>query len=205
MSIAQPGGIAPASSSRRPVAQLATGGFLLLAGALFEAPFLLSSRAQQFDDFFTNLFLAPLFALVGSVFYLLALRRLGLSLAPLLALFLISLVAVTGIAWVPVSTPQRFLLIVALVMADAALLFIVGALVARARGLLGVWTQGLVLALVAAAALTVIYYFFGGQVLVFYELKPSLPPYLNGVTLGATAALAALAYLFGWRWKPRAQ
>src|SRR5262245_49929138 len=69
MSIAQPGGIAP---SRHAVAQFATGGSLLIAGALFAAPFLLNGRALENDVFLSNLFLAPLISLLGSLLYLLA-------------------------------------------------------------------------------------------------------------------------------------
>jgi len=66
MSIAQPGGIAPAARSRHTAAQLATGGFLLLAGAIFATPFLFNTRAQENDVFFANLFLAPLISLLGA-------------------------------------------------------------------------------------------------------------------------------------------
>ena len=77
MSVAQPGGIAPGTASHHVIAQLAAGGFLLLAGALFAAPFLLDPRAGGNDVFGTNQVLAPLISLLGSVLYVLALRRLG--------------------------------------------------------------------------------------------------------------------------------
>jgi len=200
MSIAQPGGIAPAALSRHTLAQLASGGFLLLAGALFVTPFLLNTRAQENDVFFTNLFLGPLLSLVGSLLYLVALRRLGLSILPLLALLLITVAALTGWLWLPVSMPQRFALIAGLLLADAVLLFVVGALLAGSRGLLGPWATALVLALVAGAALTAIYYLFGGQFLMLGETSSSLPPYLNGTALLATVGLALAVYAFGWYW-----
>jgi hypothetical protein len=137
MSIAQPGGIAPAAPSRHSVAQLATGGFLLLAGALFATPFLLNTRAQENDVFFANLFLAPLISLLGTLLYLFALRRLGLSILLLLALLVLNVAALTGWLWIPVSIPQRFALIAALLAVDAVLLFIIGALVGGTRGLAG--------------------------------------------------------------------
>jgi hypothetical protein len=200
MSIAQPGGIAPAALSRYTVAQLASGGFLLLAGALFATPFLLNDRAQENDVFFGNLFLAPVISLVGSLLYLLALRRLGLSILPLLALLVLNVAALTGWLWIPISVPQRFMLIAMLLAGDAVLLFIVGALIAGTRGQLGSWAQAFVLALVAGAVLAVIYSFFGGQYLAFGETSSSLPPYLNGTALLATVGLAIAVYVFGWFW-----
>jgi drug/metabolite transporter (DMT)-like permease len=118
MSIAQPGGIAPTASSCHTVALLASGGFLLLAGALFATPFLLNTRSQENDVFLANLFLAPLISLVGSLLYLVALRRLGLSILPLLALLVLNVAALTGWLWIPVSIPQRFALIAALLAGD---------------------------------------------------------------------------------------
>jgi hypothetical protein len=198
MSIAQPGGIAPAALSRHTVAQLASGGSLLLAGALFATPFLLNTRAQENDVFFTNLFLAPLISLLGSLLYLFALRRLGLSILPLLALLIINLAALTGWLWIPISTPQRFALIAALLAADAVLLVIVGALVAGMRRQWGAWALATLLALLASAALAVIYLFFGGQYLAFGETASSLPPYLNITALLAAVGLAIVVYMFGW-------
>src|SRR4029079_17845106 len=87
-----------------------------------------------------------------------------------------------------------------ILLVDAALLFIVGALVAGVRRQWNAWTQGMPLALVTSSALAVVYSFFGGQYLAFGEKTSSLPPYLNAVALVATVALAALAYLLGWRW-----
>jgi hypothetical protein len=200
MSIAQPGGIAPAALSRHTLAQLATGGFLLLAGALFALPFLLNTRAQENDVFFGNLFLAPLISLLGSILYLIALRGFGLSIAWLVALLVINMAALTGWLWLPQFTSQSIPLIAVILAADAVLLFSVGALLAGAGGLSGPWARGLVLALVAGGALAVIYYFFGGQYLAAGETSSSLPPYLNTIALIATAALAALTYLLGWLW-----
>ena len=108
--------------------------------------------------------------------------------------------AMTGWLWLPVSMPQRFALIAGLLLADAVLLFVVGALLAGSRGLLGPWATALVLALVAGAALTVIYYLFGGQFLMLGETSSSLPPYLNGTALLATVGLALAVYAFGWYW-----
>lgn len=200
MSIAQPSGIAPATPSRHALAQLATGGFLLLAGALFSAPFLLNGRAQENDVFFTNLFLAPLISLLGSILYLIALRGFGLSIAWLLALLVINVAALTGWLWLPQFTSQSISLVAVILAADAILLFSVGALLAAARGLAGPWALGLLLALLASAALAAIYYFFGGQYLAAGESSSSLPPYLNTITLAATAVLAVLTYLVGWLW-----
>jgi hypothetical protein len=200
MSIAQPSGIAPATPSRHTLAQLATGGFLLLAGALFSAPFLLNGRAQENDVFFTNLFLAPLISLLGSILYLIALRGFGLSIAWLLALLVINVAALTGWLWLPQFTSQSISLVAVILAADAILLFSVGALLAAARGLAGPWALGLLLALLASAALAAIYYFFGGQYLAAGESSSSLPPYLNTITLAATAVLAVLTYLVGWLW-----
>jgi hypothetical protein len=201
MSIAQPGGIAPAASTRRAAAPLATGGFLLLAGALFAVPFLLSSKAQEFDDFFANLFAAPLFALVGGLIYLFALRRFGLSILQFLALIVINLVVLSSSVWLPGVLHAQIAPTTAVILAvDAALLFIIGALVAGTRGQLGVWTQGLILSLAAGVVLAVIYYFFGGQVVVFYTPRPSVPPFLNLVTFFATIVLAVAVYFIGRRW-----
>ena len=200
MSIAQPGGIAPATPSRHVVAQLATGGFLLLAGALFALPFLLNSRAQENDVFLTNLFLAPLISLLGSVLYLIALRGFGLSIAWLVALLVIAVAALTGWLWLPQFTSQSIPLVAVILAADAILLFSVGALLAAPQGLSGPWALGLILALVAGAALAVIYYFLGGQYLAAGETSSSLPPYLNTIALVATAVLAVLTYLLGWLW-----
>jgi hypothetical protein len=207
MSIAQPGGIAPATPSRHAIAQLATGGFLLLAGALFAAPFLLNSGAQGNDVFLTNLFLAPLIALLGGLLYILALRRLGLSVVLVLILIAVNLAALTSWLWLPQVTSNGVALAIGvlaslpvILLVDAALLFLLGALVAWTHGQWDAWTWGILLALVTGGALAVVYSFFGGQYLAFGEKTSSLPPYLNGVTLGATGALAALAYLLGWRW-----
>jgi hypothetical protein len=212
MSIAQPGGIAPGAPSRHAVAQLAVGGFLLLAGALFATPFLLNSGASGNDVFMTNLFLAPLISLVGSLLYLFTLRRLGLSLALMLILIAINLAALTSWLWLPQVTSNGVALAIGVLaslpvalLVDAALLFFIGALVARTHRQLDAWTRSILLALMTSGALAVVYSFFGGKYLAFGETSSSLPPYLNGVTLGATAALAALAYLFGWRWGPHAQ
>jgi len=204
MSVAQPGGIAPATPSRHALAQLATGGFLLLAGALFAAPFLLNSRAQENDVFLTNLFLAPLIALLGGVLYLIALRGFGLSIAWLVALLVINVAALTGWLWLPQFTSQGISLVSMMLAADAVLLFSVGALLAGARRLAGPWALGLLLAIVAAAALAAIDYFFGGQYLAAGETSSSLPPYLNTIALIATVVLAVLTYLLGWLWgRPR--
>jgi len=200
MSIAQPGGIAPAATSHHAVALLATGGFLLLAGALFAAPFLLNTGAQQNDVFLTNLFLAPLFSLLGSLLYIVALRRLGLSILLTFVLLLVSLIALTGWLWLPLSTTPSISLLALTLLADAALLFIVGALVAGTHRQWDAWTRGMALALVAGAALAVIYSYLGGQYLAFGETTSSLPPYLNEVTLIASVALAALVYWLGWLW-----
>jgi hypothetical protein len=212
MSIAPPGVIAPAASSRHAVAQLATGGFLLLAGALFAAPFLLNSGATGNDVFMTNLFLAPLISLLGSLLYILALRRLGLSVALMLILIAINLAALTSWLWLPQVASNGVDLAIGVLaslpvalLVDAALLFLIGAPVARTHGQWDAWTRGILLALVTGSALAVVYSFFGGQYLAEGEKTSSLPPYLNGVALVATAALAALAYLLGWRWGPRAQ
>jgi hypothetical protein len=212
MSVAQPGGIAPATPSRHVVAQLATGGFLLLAGALFAVPFLLNSRATGNDVFMANLFLAPLISLAGSLLYLLALRRLGLSFALMLILIAINLATLTSWLWLPQVASNGVDLALGVLaslpvslLVDAALLFLIGALIARTHGQLDAWTRSMLLALVTSGALAVIYSFFGGRYLAEGETTSSLPPYLNEVTLGATAALAALAYVLGWRWGPRAQ
>ena len=87
----------PAALSRHVVAQLTTGGFLLFAGALFSAPFLLSSGASGNDVFLTNLFLAPLISLLGGLLYILALRRLGLSFALMLILIAINVTTLTQV------------------------------------------------------------------------------------------------------------
>jgi hypothetical protein len=212
MSIAQPGGIAPAAPSRHAVAQLATGGFLLLAGALFATPFLLNSSATGNDVFLTNLFLAPLISLLGSLLYILALRRLGLSIALILLLIALNLAALTSWLWLPQVASNGVDLAIGvlaslpvILLVDAALLFLIGALVARTHGQWDAWTRGILLALVTGGALAVVYSFFGGRYLAEGETTSRLPPYLNGVTLGATATLAALAYLLGWRWGPPAQ
>jgi hypothetical protein len=212
MSIAQPGGIAPAAPSRHIVAQLATGGFLLLAGALFALPFLLSSGATANDVFMSNLFLAPFISLLGSLLYILALRRLGLSFALMLILIAINLAALTSWLWLPQVASNGVELAIGVLaslpvalLVEAALLFLVGALVARTHGQWDTWTRGILLALVTGGALAVVYSFFGGHYLADGETTSSLPPYLNEVTLGATVALASLAYVLGWRWGPRAQ
>ncbi len=198
MSIAQPGGIASAIPPRHVLAQLATGGFLLLAGALFAAPFLLNPRAQENDVFLTNLFLAPLLSLLGNLLYLIALRRLGLSLPLLLALVALNLVAITSWLWLPPLTPQGIPLTAVMIAVDAVLLFVIGALVAAAHGLRSVWAQGILLAIAAGASLAVIYGFFGGQYLAFGETTSSLPPYVNITALLAAAGIAIMVYLLGW-------
>jgi hypothetical protein len=203
MSIAQPGGVARAATSRHVVAQLATGGFLLLAGALFATPFLLNDRAQQNDIFLTNLFLAPLISLLGSLLCLLALRRLGLTLPLVLALLVVNVAALTGWVWLPQFTTKSIPLVAVTLVADAALLFIIGALVAGARGQWGAWGGGAVLAAVAGGALAVIYFLFGDYFLAFGETSSSLPPALNVTTLIATVALGALVYWLGWLWGRR--
>jgi hypothetical protein len=208
--MAPPGGIAPAAPSRHVVAQLSTGGFLLLVGALFAVPFLLNSSATGNDAFLTNIFLAPLISLVGSLLYILALRRLGLSIALMLVLIAINLAALTSWLWLPQVTSNGVELAIGVLaslpvalLVDAALLFVIGALVARAHGQLDAWTRSILLALVTSGALAVVYSFFGGHYLAEDETTSSLPPYLNEVTLGSTTALAALAYLLGWRWGSR--
>jgi hypothetical protein len=200
MSIAQPGGIAPTATSRHAVALLATGGFLLLAGALFAAPFLLNTRTQENDVFLTNLFSAPLFSLLGTLLYLLALRRFGFSTALTILALVVSLIALTGWLWLPLFTTPSISLLALTLLADAALLFIVGALVAGTHRQWDAWTRGMALALVAGTALAVIYSYFGGQYLAIGETTSSLPPYLNEVTLIASVALAALVYWLGWLW-----
>jgi hypothetical protein len=200
MSIAQPDGIAPATLSRHAPAELATGGFLLLAGVLFATPFLLNGRTQENDVFLANLFLAPLISLLGGILYLIALRGFGLSIAWLVALLIINVAALTGWLWLPQFTSQGISLVSMMLAADAVLLFSVGALLAGARGIAGPWAIGLLLAILAAAALTVIYYFLGGQYLAAGETASSLPPYLNTFALIATGALAVLTYVLGWLW-----
>lgn len=207
MSIAQPGGIAPAATSRHTIALLATGGFLLLAGALFAAPFLLNAGATGNDVFLTNLFLAPLISLLGSLLYILGLRRLGLSVALILILTVVNLATLTSWLWLPQVTSNGVALSIGvlaslpvILLVDAALLFLIGALVAGTHGQWDAWTKGMLLAIVAGATLVAIYSFFGGQYLSFGETSSSLPPYLNVTVLLATVTLAALAYLLGWLW-----
>jgi hypothetical protein len=211
MSIAQQGG-ATRSASPHAVAQLATGGFLLLAGALFAAPFLLNSGASGNDVFMTNLVLAPLISLLGSLLYILALRRLGLSVSLILILIALDLAALTSWLWLPQVASNGVALAIGvlaslplILLVNAALLFLIGALVARTHGQWDAWTRGILLALVTGSTLAVVYSFFGGQYLAEGEKTSSLPPYLNAVTLIATAALAALTCILGWRWEPRAQ
>jgi hypothetical protein len=206
MSIAQPGGIASAIPSRHAVAQLATGGFLLFAGALFAAPFLLSAGASGNDVFLTNLFLAPLISLLGSLLYILALRRLGLSTGPAITLLAANLAVLTSWLWLPQVTAQGVNLaegvlawLPVILLVDAALLLLVGALVARARVHWDAWTRGTLLALAAGGALALVYSFFGGQYLAFGETTSRLPPYLNATALIATLVLALVVYLLGWR------
>lgn len=210
MSIAQPGASAQ-TVARHAVALLACGGFLLLAGALFATPFLLSSRAQENDVFLVNLFLAPLISLLGGLLSLIALRRLGLSIVLMIALLTLDLAILTSWLWLPqVSSNGVGLaigvlgLLPVILLVDVALLLIVGALVAGVHRQWNAWTQGMALALVTSSALAVVYSFFGGRYLAFGETSSSLPPYLNALTLIATAALAIMAYLFGWLWgRPR--
>jgi hypothetical protein len=210
MSIARQGGAAR-SVSPHAVAQLAAGGFLLLSGSLFAAPFLLNGRVQENDAFLNNLFLAPLIALLGSLLYILALRRLGFSLILTIALLILNLAALTSWLWLPQVTNRGVALaegtlawLPVILLVDTALLSLSGALVAWTQQSWDAWTRGMLLALVTGSALTVVYSFFGGQYLAFGEKTSSLPPYLNTTTLIASAALAALAYLLGWRWS-RAQ
>jgi hypothetical protein len=148
---------------------------------------------------------------VGSLLYILALRRLGLSLPLTLVLILVNLATLTSWLWLPQVTPQGvalaegvFAALPVILLVDAALLFLVGALVAGPQGQRGTWTQEVVLSLAASVALAVIYYFFGGHYLAFGETSSSLPPYLNATTLIATVILAAVVYVLGWRWS-RAQ
>jgi hypothetical protein len=203
MSIAQEGSSAHITS-RHAVALLASGGFLLLAGALFAAPFLLSSRAQENDVFLANLFLALPIALLGSLLYIFALRRLGLSVMLILALLAVYITALTSWLWFSPLSARGISGVGPILAAGAALLFIAGALVAGTHRQWNAWTEGMALALITSSALAVVYSFFGGQYLAFGEKTSSLPPYLNTVTLIATAVLAALAYLLGWLWgRPR--
>jgi hypothetical protein len=205
MTIAQSGAVR--STSPHAAAQLAAGGFLLLAGALFATPFLLSGRAQENDVFLINLFLAPLISLLGSLLYIVALRRLGLSVVLVLILIAVNLAVLTSWLWLPQITSNGVVLAMGvlallpvILLVNAALLFLIGALVAGTQRRGNAWTQGMSLALATGSALAVVYSFFGGQYLAFGEKTSSLPPYLNGATLAATAALAVLAYLFGRRW-----
>jgi hypothetical protein len=199
MSIAQEGGPTQ-TTSPHVVALLASGGFLLLAGALFATPFLLSSRAQENDVFLANLFLAPLISLLGSQIYIFALRRMGLSVMFLLTLLAVYLAALTSWFWFPPLSARGISAVAPILAAGAALLFIAGALVAGTHRQWNAWTQGMALALVTSSALAVVYSFFGGHYLAFGETSSSLPPYLNTVTLIATAAFAVLAYVLGWLW-----
>ncbi len=57
-------------SSRLAVVSLAMGGYLLLAGIVFQSPFLLASRAIQNDVFLTNLFIAPVYCALGGLLLL---------------------------------------------------------------------------------------------------------------------------------------
>jgi hypothetical protein len=207
MSMAQPGEIAPATASHHVIAQLATGGFLLLAGALFAAPFLLNAGASGNDVFITNSALAPLISLVGSVLYLLALRRLGLPIALMLALLIVNLAVLTSWLWLPqLPDPGVGLaigvlaLLPVILLVDAALLFLISALVAARHRQWTSWRWGVLLAVAACAALAVIYYFCGGQYLAFGETSSSLPPYLNAVVLLATVGIAVALYLLCWLW-----
>jgi hypothetical protein len=207
MSIAQPGGIAPATASHHVIAQLATGGFLLLAGTLFAAPLLLDPRAGGNDVFGANQVLAPLISLLGSVLYVLALRRLGLPIALMLTLLIVNLAVLTSWLWLPqLPDPGVGLaigvlaLLPVILLVDAALLFLIGALVAARHRQWISWRWGVLLAAAAGAALAVIYYFFGGQYLAFGETSSSLPPYLNAGVLLATVAIALALYLLCWLW-----
>ncbi len=136
MSVAQPGGIAPGTASHHVIAQLATGGFLLLAGALFAAPFLLDPRAGGNDVFGTNQVLAPLISLLGSVLYVLALRRLGLAVALMLTLLVVHVAGLTSWLWLPQIPNLGVVLAIrvpgwlpVILPVDAALLFLIGTLV----------------------------------------------------------------------------
>jgi hypothetical protein len=180
---------------------------LLLAGALFELPFLLDGRAGGNDVFLINLLLSPFITLLGGLLYILALRRLGLSLGLMSLLLVLNLALLTSWLWLPQVTPQGVALAIAvlggipgILLLDAALLFAVGALVATRHAQRGVWTRAALLAITAGALLAVIYYFFGGSFLAYGETSRSLPPYLNGVVLEATLALTIVVYLLVWLW-----
>jgi hypothetical protein len=67
---------------RAATALLATGGFALLAGAVFLLPFALSAYAIQNDVYMSNLFLAPLFILAGGIAVVVGLVLLLRSHAP---------------------------------------------------------------------------------------------------------------------------
>jgi len=51
-------------------ASLALGGYLLLTGALFLSPFLLSQNAIANDVFMANLFIAPVYVVLGILLFL---------------------------------------------------------------------------------------------------------------------------------------
>ncbi len=55
---------------RHALAPLAAGAYLLLAGAVFYSPFLLSPYAIQNDVFLSNYFASPAFAVLGLLFIL---------------------------------------------------------------------------------------------------------------------------------------
>lgn len=189
------------SGARASVAGLATGGALMLSGAVFLIPFLVSDRAGQNDVFMGNLFLGPPFWLAGSTLLIASLAGLGLrawmtvglAVANLLLVSLAALVlsrgglgGISGVA--------------AVVVADVGALLVASALVAGTRGWWATWGRGMVLAAACAGIVTLAYVLLGGRYYAFGETSSSLPPYLEMPVVAIALGMGALAGALGWVW-----
>jgi hypothetical protein len=179
-------------------ALFATAMFLMLSAIVFLTPFMVSPYAQQNDVYMGNLFIAPLLFLLGSILSLISLAALGLRTLSASALAIVSLLVAGSCALATAGLP--FSVYTYLIMAAVLLLLLIGYAIARAHGWLGLWSRGVILALVGTAILTLLYMFFGGHYTSFGNTSINWPPYLTVPILGATAGLAGAICAVGWLW-----
>jgi hypothetical protein len=188
--------------SRTMVGLLAAGSYAGLVGVVFLSPFLISANASANDVFLSNLFVGPLYYLVGSTLLIVSLAGLGFNRGLVLALALVNPVVVVALsAWLANNSGLfggRFY--AAPTVADAGILIAASAFVAGAHNQWRAWGQALLLAVAGAGVVTLASYLFGTRYYAFGETVSSVPPYLDLPVLGLSLALGIAIFVMSRAW-----
>lgn len=171
---------------------LASGGYLMIMGAVFLAPFLMDPRAQQNDVFLTNLFIGPLFLAAGSALFWGSMASLGVGMLALVVSWLANLLLVAAATWAASAIGADSIPAwAALTALDVLFLVAASSAVFWRPGHLSIWVEGLLVAAAMASAATLCYFALGGRYLAAGEVASNLPPYLNLTVIMLSVLLAA--------------